>query len=296
MSLKAITKSSDFFSLCTFKNQNSLREDYNFRGKIQSCLNQKMTMRALVEFLYKECPLLWTGQSLQQLITHAAYYQTKDLLAECVRQGGQDILEAGNKFGETALFISEYSYRALKRLTDLGAAVNIKSTDDPSTYNPSRTVLESFLSYNTRDIRGHQVVRRCVKHLLGLGACIQENNPAHKDYEDALLSICQEFSNEIATVQKKMQMVAEMVFPMETLIIDYAIGEEDSETDPYDANRKCALDDEREAYQFIKKRNTVARKVSDVLHHTLEFFLHRPLRDRVLSYWHVSATMVFIHK
>lgn len=255
MSLAPITKPSNFFSSCTsiiqvdsapmaraFQEVEEALRDFKDKESMETLLNKLTTMPPqLWSSVPKNAP---ASSSLIQRVVQQA--KSKETVKLCVQLGGPAILEVGDSYGETPLF-GLFTYRSLKRLTDLGAKVNVRSK--------TSTVLERCMQVRWTGPEHH----RCVKHLLRLGACIQQNSPLTEDERSDLTVIYNEFSKEITTVRKKIQLVAQhiLVTDLQTIIFDYAWTEEDSETPVYDLGF-YSLDDETEAYAFIKGNRAVS--------------------------------------
>jgi hypothetical protein len=233
-----------------FKQITMARE--GFKNAQQMCTLLK-TLNAQYPNLLKSAP---SNSPSSPLIHELVSYRiSKNVLELCIQIGGQSVRELGDSQGKTPIFRA-YSYRLLKRVTALGADVNVRSGAD--TILPW-TVLEHFV----KAFQGPSLIsRRCVKHLLGLGACIQVDSPLTSQERLMLTSVYQEFSKEITTVKEKVDVVKQWigVAVLHPLILDYALGEEDSETPEYDYQGKYAyaLDDETEAYAYIKRSRTIS--------------------------------------
>jgi len=263
--LAPITQKADYFALCAFKGRDSPPETYAIFSKIQAQIQQANTesLEETLPSLVKKYPELLVSIPTNMPIFHplihsiACYPKLKNLLKLCIDLSGQNTLEVGDSHnGETPIF-GIWSYKLLKRLTDLGANVNVLSSYG-SVLEYLVTLLPITQSYALleRD--------RCIKHLIRLGACIQEKsfllegNPRKE-----LTAVYTKFLEEVETVKKKIAVVVELrIFAadLQPLIFDYAWGEEDSETPVYDENNLYLLDDETEAYAYIKKNSSIPHR------------------------------------
>jgi hypothetical protein len=249
MTLAAITKPNHYFTSGFVPTRAEASMVTAFNAVKSALIHNEAGMEELLMRLIKLHPHLLIRVPYNTgflTLTHeiAQNAQNKNTLAVCVSIGGQDVLEVRDSCHlKTPLFMAT-SYQSLKRLTDLGAKINSCRGEE--------SLLEDFAGKGVGKLESI----RCIKHLIRLGACIREKSSLCPEKSKYLESIYQEFLKEIETVRTKIEMVAQHIFipDLRTIIFDYAIGEEDSETLVYDTEGNYLLDDETEAYQFIRSR------------------------------------------
>jgi hypothetical protein len=299
MSLEPITRNRDFFSECLSRAEIAPEKFNHEFGKTGDERHHKIIIAC-----QQDPKLLFSAPSNYAFTPFihdlARGKSAENRIAYCVQLVGQAVLEVGNNEGDTPIFETCGSYLALKRITDLGAQVNIRSIANPQSTrqqkdagDPPASVLELHVEMGWKG----KERRRCIKHLLRLGACIQENTPLSAPGCVQLLSIYQEFLIEISAVVEKIKrfhQVLQFPTPLETLILDYALGEEDSEKPVWDQQERYALDDETEAYALIKT-DKMNRKIPLVLQAELEPLLPTVLKAIVISYAIVPTSQAFVN-
>lgn len=255
MSLTPITKSRDFFDTCLSKTE---IPPLLARGAIMQVeealqasegLQKKEGIGELLERLIRKHPKLLsyaTNSAGDSLVHRIAKTKHKNLIELCVRLSGQAILEVGNEFGETPLLYAS-TFPLLKEFTFRGAKVNVIS-------GGKLTVLE-HLAWKVSPWEPDCELRRCIKHLIGLGARL----PIGRDVADSQLpSIYAQFLEEATRVNAKILEVMECIKVMDLchIVFRYVYEEEDSQTQVYGPGGAYLLDDEAGIYHdFILKTN-----------------------------------------
>ncbi len=251
MSLTPITKSRDFFDTCLSKTEIPPLLARGAIMQVEEALigfQKKEDIEELLEKLIRKHPKLLsyaTNSAGDTLVHRIAKTKHKSLIELCVRLSGQAILEVGNEFGETPLFRVS-TFPLLREFTFWGAKVNVISG--------KYTVLEN-LAWKVRPWEPDYELRRCVKHLIGLGARL----PIGRDVADSgLPSIYEQFLEEAAGVNAKIREVMECIKVKDLchIVFRYVYEEEGSQTPVYGPEGEYLLDDEAGIYHdFILKTN-----------------------------------------